>query len=75
MNDANVSNTPVNAFSVPTLRKDLYAVYNGLRNGTIKPQEVHESNITAGRVLSAVRTELMYDKMVGRAPNADNFTE
>lgn len=65
----------INVTTVKSLTDDLFTVYNGLRNKTIKPAEVHESTATAGKIFSGVRAQLQYNKMTGTTPDPAQFQE
>lgn len=51
------------------VRDALSAVYRGLKDGTIKPNEACEMNNACGKIINTVKLELEYYSLIKETPS------
>ena len=55
--------------TVVDLREELIVLFNGLKNGTIKPKEAKEMNNSAGKMINSLKVEIEYAAILGKKPS------
>jgi hypothetical protein len=57
--------------TISELRKILSEEIDGLRNGNTTPANVNAITNATGKILSSVKLEIEYNKMIGKKPEID----
>lgn len=54
--------------NITDLRNELLEVFDGLRNGKVKPPMAKEINNTAGKIIGSCKVQLEFSKLAGTKP-------